>query len=440
MRDGVKMYLSQIKIRNFRCIDHVELDLKPITVIYGMNGSGKSSILAALQLLKQSKQTRNLQTKGTMNFGKFKNLVRNLDENQWVSIGFKVSFDKDEFSNQMFFSDISEFDRQFKEIRLPIKNAEYEASFREINGALELNQAISLNGVRLIQTESSKQKGSVRSRFVIPNINAAPTNQDVILNDDLGYFQFQQSSITESEQKMMKVYGELVKDIVRIFCKALDNYFIIGPTRAARPFETQMPTNPKWVGYEGEDATGLLSKIWGSAELSQKRTKISKWAETFGLPDLWAGFQGDTKLGVTFRDPQTGTPVNLNWAGHGSKQMLILITQMFYGDEGEIIALEEPEISLHLQLQTELPKLFADVVKEKKQVIVTSHSSQFLTAFRRSFRDGTLTTNELAVFHLKTTKKGTLAEKLMVTEQGIVVPFIPSIAKAEKRLISEAFK
>jgi len=90
------MYLSKVRIQNFRCLGSVELDLKPITVIYGLNGAGKSSVLAAIQLLKQSMGNDRLVTAGTLNIGSFGNFVRDLDETRWVTIGLEISFDRNE--------------------------------------------------------------------------------------------------------------------------------------------------------------------------------------------------------------------------------------------------------------------------------------------------------------------------------------------------------
>ena len=39
-------------VKNFRAIREQELDIAPITVLYGMNGTGKSSVLYALLTLK----------------------------------------------------------------------------------------------------------------------------------------------------------------------------------------------------------------------------------------------------------------------------------------------------------------------------------------------------------------------------------------------------
>jgi AAA15 family ATPase/GTPase len=58
-----------IKIRNFRAIENQEVKLAPITVVYGANGAGKSSLLYALQTLKNAIFNSNSPTSGFFNFG-----------------------------------------------------------------------------------------------------------------------------------------------------------------------------------------------------------------------------------------------------------------------------------------------------------------------------------------------------------------------------------
>ena len=45
------MLLKDIKIRNFRGIDSLEIPLDKVTVLIGENNTGKSTILAALQMV-----------------------------------------------------------------------------------------------------------------------------------------------------------------------------------------------------------------------------------------------------------------------------------------------------------------------------------------------------------------------------------------------------
>ena len=52
--------ITAISFKNFKSFkNEVKFEIKPITLIYGLNGSGKSSILQILQLLKQSLENSN---------------------------------------------------------------------------------------------------------------------------------------------------------------------------------------------------------------------------------------------------------------------------------------------------------------------------------------------------------------------------------------------
>ena len=106
-----KMYLSKITIRNFCCLDHIELELKPITILFGMNGSGKTTIVSALTLLKQlsGKDIDN----SISDLGDYRNIVKDGDTSHWVSIGLEIIFDKNEFLEQITYSDIDKLQNFF---------------------------------------------------------------------------------------------------------------------------------------------------------------------------------------------------------------------------------------------------------------------------------------------------------------------------------------
>ena len=46
--------LNNITIDNFKCHQHTDLELKPLTILTGINGFGKSSVIQSLLLLRQS--------------------------------------------------------------------------------------------------------------------------------------------------------------------------------------------------------------------------------------------------------------------------------------------------------------------------------------------------------------------------------------------------
>ena len=46
--------LNKIKLRNFKCFERIDLTLAPLTLLCGLNGMGKSSIIQAMLVLRQS--------------------------------------------------------------------------------------------------------------------------------------------------------------------------------------------------------------------------------------------------------------------------------------------------------------------------------------------------------------------------------------------------
>ena len=47
--------ITNLTLENFKCFQHVSIEPKLVTVFIGPNGTGKSGVLQALLLLKQSR-------------------------------------------------------------------------------------------------------------------------------------------------------------------------------------------------------------------------------------------------------------------------------------------------------------------------------------------------------------------------------------------------
>ena len=74
--------INKITIQNFKSIkDRVEIDIKPITLLFGPNSVGKSTVVQALHYLKEVIQYDNPDPNQTavggksIDFGGFKNIV-----------------------------------------------------------------------------------------------------------------------------------------------------------------------------------------------------------------------------------------------------------------------------------------------------------------------------------------------------------------------------
>lgn len=443
------MFLSRIEIKNFRCLKDVKLELAPITVIYGENGSGKTSILEAVQLLRQGmgNEIRLGQDPFTspVNFGSYREIVSNNNEEEWITIGIRIHLTSKELIGKLVYSS---FDEVIQYLPFPTKFKEigYELSFRQSrkDQLPEIKQTLLLNDKTLVEVEFASQKGAYASQAYVPNKKVAGRagctgNERILLVDNTFGFSMM-GNPTDEVRHATDVYNRFSKDLVRIIREMMSRYFILRPTRATPRLLTDTAGKAEWVGVEGEDVVKVLSLIFGDVEFERIRDYVTEWARAFGLDKLHAGYKGNNRVRATFKDPIMDANSDIVFAGHGSKQILVVLTQIFYSEPCSITAIEEPEISLHLDLQLELPKLFSHAEKLQKQIIVTSHSGDFLTAFKPLFSESAsvyrLTKNELSVYHLRKSLKGSSIERLTVLSDGRVKGFVPSIVEAEKKLVS----
>ena len=80
--------ITQLHIRGFKSLHNVEINLNKITILIGLNGSGKSSIIQALGILKQSLGHQSLVTSGELlNLGSFNDILSHKMENLTFSLG-----------------------------------------------------------------------------------------------------------------------------------------------------------------------------------------------------------------------------------------------------------------------------------------------------------------------------------------------------------------
>jgi len=58
--------LTSIRLKNFKCFLDEEIPLCPLTVLSGVNGMGKSTVLQSLLILRQSIISRTINDKGAL--------------------------------------------------------------------------------------------------------------------------------------------------------------------------------------------------------------------------------------------------------------------------------------------------------------------------------------------------------------------------------------
>jgi predicted ATPase len=114
-----------------------------------------------------------------------------------------------------------------------------------------------------------------------------------------------------------------------------------------------------------------------------------------------------------------------------------MIVQLFWSKQNDILLIEEPETSLHPEAQIHLPELFAEVIREKKALILTTHSEFLILALSKPVKKGLINSNDIAIYSLNKTPEGSQISALEVGDNGYIKGWIPSFTKVESELMKE---
>jgi len=407
--------ITKLALKNFKSISEsgIEIDLKPLTVLMGPNASGKSSILEAIGIFAQSIDEPINSRGDLVVYRDFTDVIHKRETNRWLTI-------------EIYVNDLG-----------------YRYSYKKLND--EARQSVKIDDEEIVRVTNEFFEGTGRQpRFEYPQelaFEPCVYNPTYILTEtvfkvdspDRRYLSYGSSKAQEFSSLLDK--AQRITTTIRSALE--DKVIFISSTRGVVPEEIATGSIPDNVGKQGENLIPLLARIFGTLEHKDTAEKIAKWAGRFGINELHAGWHGANELISEYLDPSFGVVLNLSSASQGSRQILSVITQLFWSEPGDIIMIEEPEISLHPGSQVLLTELFAEAIAEGKQIIITTHSEFLPLALRRPIKKGLLTLDDIALYHIKKEEEGTIAEKLDLTEDGYVRGWIPSFAEIEEDLLGE---
>jgi predicted ATPase len=136
-------------------------------------------------------------------------------------------------------------------------------------------------------------------------------------------------------------------------------------------------------------------------------------------------------------DPIFKESFNTAYAGFGSKQSLVMITDLFITKKDSIIMIEEPEISLHPENIIQLPYLFIDAINQDKKILITTHSHLLILALNKPIYDKLLKKDDIIIYYVDKKPSGSFLTPLEITEQGYIKGGIPTFTEPERKLLNE---
>ncbi len=430
--------LVKLVVKNFKSIGSepgVELELKPITLLFGLTGSGKSNILEAIWRLSRI-------LTGTAYIHSLWAIEPKYENEDMI-------FHKASSKNPIIFKIISTIPTDsFKELQylasevgITIRENSY-LSWEIAYGHEYAAQEVSINDQTVLRIGLAEGKYMVLKPEEYKEIYASNPH---LLSP--GAFMLSAPKEDEEKLKECEPRSKLSMRIVKLIQNELVHNYVsrvalLSPIRGRTPYYGDDSKSPREMGLAGENLIECLSILSSSRRYREEWDAVKRWASDLRIIDLYAGFRGSHKLGSDYQDDKLNVVLELAQASHGARQALSVICQLFWPHQG-LILIEEPEISLHPEAVSQLPLMFYDAVKFGKQIIATTHSTILPMALSRAvklaIKEGPYEDpNDLiAVYEIEKGSKGTFARKLMLNEYGYIKGYIPSFFEVERRLLRE---
>ncbi|MDR1417588.1 MAG: AAA family ATPase [Endomicrobium sp.] len=335
------MYISEIKIANFRIFKQLELKLnKGLNVFVGENNSGKTAILDAIKYVLDTNSTDYLNIDRENDF--------HVDTNGNIS---------DTFSIKLTFSDL---------------NRSNEATFlqyltyEEVDGKLTPKLYLTLT----CNKEDEGRKGYIR-RHVRTGRDGDGKELDAVIKELLEVTYLKPLRDAEVELKASRASR---------LAKILEGYIDLPKEK----FEDNSFDLFKKIDAFYEEMGRRIDSLKG-----EEKAISTKIKERY-LNNLVVGEEKDINLGLKNKDNKTKyrdilSKLNLEYndrkgkQGLGYQNILFMAVEMLLL-EGEIynhapiMLIEEPEAHLHPQLQIKLLDFISKQEKESLQIFMTTHS------------------------------------------------------------------
>lgn len=408
--------ITSLALKNFKGWKKAHLPLGRITVLFGTNSSGKTSILQSLLLLKQTAEgydrSRPLhfgeQEKDLIELGSFEETVygHSLKNEIGIELAWKPETPVDigpgiQAEKIGYKGCFKSADEQVMMTHLKYTANEFTIEInREKNGTYS---AVAKG----IKSTGSKAIGPPESCYGIPH--KATTYFK-------GLFPLEFSHQFESLMKSIRYLGPLRQPPGRVY-----------PWSGSRPDS---------VGLKGEYAVQAML-----AALKEKRTVVRRgrimpqiklheearrWMDRLGVADdielLPLDGDGGRLYETKMRIKGTAYDASLADVGVGVSQVLPVIVQLYFAPYGSLLLFEQPEIHLHPSVQAALADLFIEATETMgHQVIIESHSEHFLVRMQRRIAEATTSIasrDNIKLFVCSIEKKASVAKELEMDEYG----------------------
>lgn len=422
--------LTHIRLENFKGWPLLEMPLGSITLLFGTNSSGKSSVLQSLLLLKQTAQDYDRSLRLNLggpyvDLGSYRDLIFGHDTGKDLRIRLEwkpirpearevpeirktARGKKNKAPTTLLRYDVMW--RNFEEVGPDIEWLSYEALRRD-----DLRASPSPDRPRFYL--DLDRKGPNRYQASVPEsvrnlTSSAPIETVIESCFFFPPFLFQSQGIDFDPSIFPTDFAALMQNI---------RY--LGPLRdyPARNYLAR-GTMPEEIGLRGEKAIELL--VATTSRNPQLLNNVRQWLTTLQLAENF------TLKAIDERRTQYEARVQIAGdhdaslldVGFGISQVLPVITLLLNAPQGAIVLLEQPELHLHPVAQAGLADLFLEVAEKRNlQLIVESHSEYLLTRLQRRIAEANhpkATPEHIKLYFCRSSSDGSQLEAVNADKYG----------------------
>ncbi|MCS5723467.1 DUF3696 domain-containing protein [Herbiconiux sp. CPCC 203407] len=443
--------LAELRLSSFKSVDNVAaITLRPLTLIYGKNSAGKSTLIQSLLLLKQSLAGPTLNVNGPlMNLGSYSSLVHNHEEERNIGIGVTFASGAEIDSSSVlpdprrmrsidFSFGAANSGRDGIVLRTDIALGEHRLSWRRSSDGSstyvmpveEVGEMVALayeaDSVYPPRRPSDQQRSRVMRELIRAGFESVAFDSQGLLPGpvslqmlaDIGQRTTgtSRSGLVEGALRTSATLFGAVGDELR---HVLDRVVYLGPLRHA----------PERISLRDQTGSGLDIPFF-LLDNTSEREEVSKRLQRLGvryeLDAVTVSDPNDRNLfgdmaALVLTDTRTKIQMSTADVGFGISQVLPIVTELSARSKS-VILIEQPEIHLHPAMQADLADLLIESVDENgraNQVIAETHSENLMLRIQRRIREGVLDSSSVAVLYVDQSEDGSaLIRELRLDNEG----------------------
>lgn len=420
--------LTKLHLKNFKAWkDTGPIRLAPITVIFGANSAGKSSLGHLLLALKQTALSSD--RKRALHLG---------DASTQIDLGtFADCMHGHDLTNFLDFELAWNLPKPL-EVRDPL-----QPTLRYLGDSLRLNVSLAAGKsgqpeIKSLHYDLAYAGGEVLdvdlSRGENRKFSLESSRYDFKMADGRKWpLEEPEKFYRVSEISMARFKNaSFLTDFALATETMLGSLSYLGPLRnpPKRTYQWSGDT-PEGVGQLGENTIAAILAAQNEGRMLNRGPKrprqpftefIASWLKDLGVIHSFVVkpvAEGRKEYEVLVRTQAKSPEVKITDVGFGVSQVLPVLVQAFYCPPNSTVWMEQPEIHLHPQVQAELADVFISATRAREesgarnvQLIIESHSEHFLNRLQRRIAEGEITPDDVAIYFCKKTGGSTELEPL----------------------------